>query len=43
MIGESERCTGTQFDRELSGAFVKLIETWREEMRARGHESLIPR
>jgi response regulator RpfG family c-di-GMP phosphodiesterase len=42
-IGEIERCAGTQFDPELSDSFVKLIEAWRREMRARGHESLIPR
>ena len=42
-IGEIERCAGTQFDPELSDAFVKLIEAWRKEMRERGHDSLIPR
>ncbi|MBV8758985.1 MAG: response regulator [Deltaproteobacteria bacterium] len=42
-IGEIERCAGTQFDPELSDAFVKLIEVWRQQMRERGHDSLIPR
>ncbi|HEX5059286.1 MAG TPA: HD domain-containing phosphohydrolase [Kofleriaceae bacterium] len=42
-IGEIERCAGTQFDPELSNAFVKLIEVWRTQMRERGHSSLIPR
>jgi response regulator RpfG family c-di-GMP phosphodiesterase len=42
-IGEIERCAGTQFDPELSDAFVKLIEAWRKDMRERGHGSLIPR
>jgi response regulator RpfG family c-di-GMP phosphodiesterase len=42
-IGEIERCAGTQFDPELSDAFVKLIEAWRRTMRERGHSSLIPR
>jgi response regulator RpfG family c-di-GMP phosphodiesterase len=42
-IGEIERCAGTQFDPELSDAFVKLIEAWRREMRERGRDSLIPR
>jgi len=42
-IGEIERCAGTQFDPELSDAFVKLIEVWRTKMRERGHGSLIPR
>jgi HD-GYP domain-containing protein (c-di-GMP phosphodiesterase class II) len=42
-IGEIERCAGTQFDPELSDAFVKLIEAWRQQMRERGHDSLIPR
>jgi len=42
-IGEIERCAGTQFDPELSDAFVKLIDVWRTQMRERGHDSLIPR
>jgi len=42
-IGEIERCAGTQFDPELAGAFVKLIDAWRKQMRERGHDSLIPR
>jgi len=42
-VGEIERCAGTQFDPELSDAFVKLIEVWRQQMRERGHDSLIPR
>jgi len=42
-IGEIERCAGTQFDPELADAFVKLIEAWRQQMRERGHDSLIPR
>jgi response regulator RpfG family c-di-GMP phosphodiesterase len=41
-IDEITRCAGTQFDPELSDAFVKLIEAWRKEMRERGHASLIP-
>jgi response regulator RpfG family c-di-GMP phosphodiesterase len=42
-IGEIERCAGTQFDPELSDAFVKLIDAWRGVMRERGQNSLIPR
>ena len=42
-IGEIERCAGTQFDPELADAFVRLIEAWREGMRQRGQDSLIPR
>jgi HD-GYP domain-containing protein (c-di-GMP phosphodiesterase class II) len=42
-IGEIERCAGTQFDPELSDAFVKLIDAWRSVMRERGQNSLIPR
>ena len=42
-ISEIERCAGTQFDPELSDAFVKLLEAWREGMRQRGQVSLIPR
>jgi response regulator RpfG family c-di-GMP phosphodiesterase len=42
-VGEIERCAGTQFDPELADAFVKLIEAWRQQMRERGHDSLIPR
>ena len=42
-VGEIERCAGTQFDPGLADAFVKLMEEWRTVMRARGHNSLIPR
>jgi response regulator RpfG family c-di-GMP phosphodiesterase len=42
-ISEIERCAGTQFDPELAEAFVRLIEAWREGMRARGQGSLVPR
>ena len=42
-VGEIERCAGTQFDPELSEAFVRLIEAWRAGMRERGQHSLIPR
>jgi len=42
-IGEIERCAGTQFDPELSDAFVKLIDAWRLAMRERGQGSLLPR
>ncbi|MDX2090258.1 MAG: response regulator [Kofleriaceae bacterium] len=42
-IGEIERCAGTQFDPELAEAFVRLIDAWRLQMRARGQDSLIPR
>src|SRR4051812_47257104 len=42
-IGEIERCAGTQFDPELSEAFVRLIDAWRAGMRERGQGSLLPR
>jgi response regulator RpfG family c-di-GMP phosphodiesterase len=42
-IGEIERCSGTQFDPELSEAFVRFIEAYRHQMRERGEGSLIPR
>jgi response regulator RpfG family c-di-GMP phosphodiesterase len=42
-VGEIERCAGTQFDPEVAEAFVKLIEVYRAEMRARGEDSLLPR
>jgi response regulator RpfG family c-di-GMP phosphodiesterase len=42
-IGEIERCAGTQFDPELSEAFVRLIEAYRKGMRERGQGSLLPR
>ncbi len=42
-VGEIERCAGTQFDPELSEAFVRLVEAWRTGMRERGQGSLIPR
>ncbi|MBX3158619.1 MAG: response regulator [Deltaproteobacteria bacterium] len=42
-IGEIERCAGTQFDPELAQAFVRLIEAYRKDMRARGEDSLIPK
>ncbi|MGE0547071.1 MAG: HD domain-containing phosphohydrolase [Kofleriaceae bacterium] len=42
-IGEIERCAGTQFDPELAEAFVRLIQTWRTQMRERGQGSLLPR
>jgi len=41
-VGEIERCAGTQFDPEMADAFVKLIEQWRQMMRERGLDSLIP-
>jgi len=42
-VGEIDRCAGTQFDPELADAFVRLLEAWRQGMRERGNESLIPR
>ncbi len=42
-VGEIERCAGTQFDPELSDAFVRLLESWRKMMRERGKDSMIPR
>ncbi|MEJ7602527.1 MAG: HD domain-containing phosphohydrolase [Kofleriaceae bacterium] len=42
-VGEIERCSGTQFDPELSEAFVRFIESYRHQMRERGEHSLIPR
>jgi response regulator RpfG family c-di-GMP phosphodiesterase len=42
-IGEIERCAGTQFDPELSDAFVRLVEAWRRGMVERDQGSLIPR
>jgi response regulator RpfG family c-di-GMP phosphodiesterase len=42
-VSEIERCSGTQFDPELGDAFVKLIDSFRREMRERGRHSEIPR
>jgi response regulator RpfG family c-di-GMP phosphodiesterase len=42
-IGEIERCAGRQFDPELSDAFIKLMQQWRQKMREAGNDSLIPR
>ncbi|MFT3698926.1 MAG: response regulator [Kofleriaceae bacterium] len=42
-VSEIERCAGTQFDPELSDAFIKLVEAWRKEMFARGLDSQVPR
>ena len=42
-IGEIERCAGTQFDPELTAAFVQLVDVYRTQMRNRGEASLIPR
>nr|HEX4312455.1 HD domain-containing phosphohydrolase [Kofleriaceae bacterium] len=42
-IGEIDRCAGTQFDPEIAEAFVRFMETWRKQMRERGHDSLLPR
>ncbi len=42
-IGEIERCAGTQFDPELSEAFVRFVVAWRAGMRERGQDSLIPK
>ena len=42
-VSEIERCAGTQFDPELADAFVRLLEAWRQGMRERGQDALIPR
>lgn len=42
-VSELERCAGTQFDPELSPAFIKFITEWRSAMREHGKDSLIPR
>jgi response regulator RpfG family c-di-GMP phosphodiesterase len=41
-IGEIERCAGTQFDPRLAVVFVRLLDEWRERMRAAGQDSLVP-
>ncbi|MEZ4360353.1 MAG: response regulator [Kofleriaceae bacterium] len=40
-ISEIERCSGTQFDPEISDAFLKLLTAWRREMRESGQGSLV--
>ncbi|MBA3539838.1 MAG: HD-GYP domain-containing protein, partial [Deltaproteobacteria bacterium] len=42
-IGEIERCAGSQFDPELSEAFVRFIDAWRKGMIDRDQGSLLPR
>jgi HD-GYP domain-containing protein (c-di-GMP phosphodiesterase class II) len=42
-LAEVERCSGSQFDPELSDAFIKLIDVYRHEMRNRGQDSLLPK
>jgi putative nucleotidyltransferase with HDIG domain len=37
-VTEIERCSGTQFDPDLSGTFVEGIEEYREEARASGEQ-----
>lgn len=42
-VNEIERCAGTQFDPELSEAFIRYLDAWRQMMREHGKDSLIPR
>ena len=41
-IAEIERCSGTQFDPELSELFIARLPDFREEMRRRGELHLVP-
>ncbi len=41
-VAEIERCSGTQFDPELSELFIARLPDFREEMRRRGELHLVP-
>jgi len=42
-VAEIERCSGTQFDPEISELFLNVIEDFRKDARERGELSLVPR
>ncbi len=37
-IGEIERCSGSQFDPDVSGVFIEWLDEFREELAAMGHK-----
>jgi HD-GYP domain-containing protein (c-di-GMP phosphodiesterase class II) len=37
-VGEIERCSGTQFDPDVSHSFTGGLEQWREEQSSKGHK-----
>jgi HD-GYP domain-containing protein (c-di-GMP phosphodiesterase class II) len=37
-VGEIERCSGTQFDPEVSHSFTGGLDQWREEQSSKGHK-----
>ncbi len=41
-VAEIRRCSGTQFDPELSEIFLARIEEFRADARERGDDALIP-
>lgn len=41
-VAEITRCSGTQFDPELAGVFLRVIEEYREDSRKRGDDALLP-
>ena len=37
-VNEVTRCSGSQFDPDVAGTFVDMIDSFRDELRDRGEE-----